>query len=48
MQFSKNKNPFGQFFLAFLKSISNSEHFEKKDDSHNLGIFENTDYEICG
>ena len=31
---SQRQKIFSQFFSAFLKSILNFEHFEKKDDPH--------------
>ena len=33
----KQKN-FSRFFIAFLKSTSNGEHFEKKEESDSLSI----------
>ena len=48
MQLSKKQKTFCQVFSAFFKSISHFEYFEKKDDPHNLCIFENTDYERRG
>ena len=35
-------------FAAYLKSTSNFEHFEKKDDPHRLFIFEIADYQRNG
>ena len=32
MQLSKKQNIFSQFSVQFVKSKSNFEHFEKKDD----------------
>ena len=34
MLVSQKRKLFSQFFSAFLKSILNSEHFQKKDDPH--------------
>ena len=34
MLVSQKRNLFSQFFSAFLKSILNFEHFQKKDDPH--------------
>ena len=34
---------FSAFFAPFLKSTSNLEHFERKDDPHSLSILEITD-----
>ena len=31
---SQKQNTFSDFFAAFLKPISNFEHFQKKDDPH--------------
>ena len=31
---SQKKKTFSQFFIAFLKSTLNYEHFEQKDDPH--------------
>ena len=39
---------FCQFFSTFLKSKSNFEYFEKKDNPHSLCIFQDTDCEILG
>ena len=38
MQLSRKEKDFPKFFLAFLKSNSNFEHFQKKDESHCWGI----------
>ena len=34
MLVSQKRKLFSQFFAAFLKSILNFEHFQKKDDPH--------------
>ena len=34
-----------EIFALFLRSISNFEHFESKNDPHSLGISENKDCE---
>ena len=34
MVVSQKRKTFSQFFSAFLKSILNFEHFQKKDDPH--------------
>ena len=34
MQLSDKQNNFSQFFVPFLESSSNFEHFERKDDRH--------------
>ena len=34
MQLSEKRKNFSQFFVPFLESTSNFEHFEKKDDCH--------------
>ena len=38
MQLSKKQKDVSKFFIAFLKSTSNFEHFEKKDGPHSLSI----------
>ena len=48
MQLSKKVKIFSQFFASFLKSSSNFEHFEKKDDSLIECISENIDCERYG
>ena len=40
MQLPKKQKVVCQIFSEFLKSISNFEQFEKKDDPHSLCIFE--------
>ena len=45
MKVSGKQKTFSQFFSAFLKSSLSFEHFQKKDDSHSLRIFEITDSE---
>ena len=37
---SLKQNTFSEFFIAFLKSTWNGEHFEKKGDSSSLSISE--------
>ena len=37
---SLKENPFSRFFIAFLKSIWNEEHFQKKGESSSLNISE--------
>ena len=34
MILSEKRNRFFQFFVPFVESTSNFEHFEKKDDCH--------------
>ena len=48
MQLSQKQKTFSEFFCAFLKSSSNFEHFQKKDDSHSLGISKITESEKQG
>ena len=36
MQLSKKQKTLAKFLAAFLKSASNCEYFEQKDDSHKL------------
>ena len=44
----KNKRPFVDFFIAFLKCACNLEHFEEKDEYHSLIIWEIMDCERGG
>ena len=37
---SLKQKPFSGFFIAFLKSIWNGEHFQKKEESSSLSISE--------
>ena len=37
---SSKQKPFSEFFIAFLKSIWNGEHFQKKGESSSLSISE--------
>ena len=48
MQLSKKLKTYSQFFFSFLKSSSNFEHFEKKDDIHSQCIYEIIDCQIYG
>ena len=48
MQLSKKLKTFPQFFFPFLKSSSNFEHFEKKDDIHSQCISEIIDCQRYG
>ena len=43
---SEKQNPFSGFFLAFLKSALNLEHFEKKDEYPSLVISRTIDSEV--
>ena len=45
MELSEKLKNFSRFLSAFLKSISNFERFEKKDDPHRFCISEITDSE---
>ena len=45
MQISPKPKIFSLFFIASMKSTSNSEYFEKKDQSHSLSITEIIDCE---
>ena len=38
MQLSKKQKLFSEFSSSFLKSTSNFEHFDKKDDAHSLCV----------
>ena len=40
MQISPKLKTFSGFFIAFLESMLNLEHFQKKDQSHSLSITE--------
>ena len=40
MQTSLKLKTCSRFFIAFVKSTLNLEYFEKKDESHSLGITE--------
>ena len=42
LELSQKLKTFSQFFLPFSKSMLNFEHFQKKDDAHNLFICEAT------
>ena len=46
--FSQRQKTFSQFFLAFLKSALNLEHFEKKDEYPSLVISRIIDSERGG
>ena len=43
MHFSQKQNSFSEFSIAFLKSASNSDWFQRKDEPHSLSISEITD-----
>ena len=43
VQLSQKEENFSQISVAFLKSILNYEHFQKKDHLHNWCISEITD-----
>ena len=47
-QLSEKAKTFSQFFIAFLKSTSNSDYCERKDDSDSLSISEIIDFERGG
>ena len=48
MQLCEKRNSFPQFFVPFLDSRLNFEHFEKKHDGHSSCIAEITDCENLG
>ena len=48
MQLSQKQKYFPEFSCGLLKSGSNFEHFQKKDDSHRWDISEFTDFEKHG
>ena len=43
IQLFKRLKSFYQFFIAFLESTSNFQHFEKKDESQSSAISESID-----
>ena len=45
MELSQKQKTFSEFFTAFLKSILNFKHFEKKRDNHSFCISGITAYE---
>ena len=48
MQLSLKPKTFSDFFLLFLESTSNFQHFEKQDDPHTYFITEITGCERLG
>ena len=48
IQLSQKQKTFSQFCFAFLKSIANSKHFQKKDDPHSWCIWGNRGSEKYG
>ena len=48
MQLSLKPTICSDFFVQFLESTSNFQHFEKKDDRHSYFISEITDCERLG
>ena len=48
IQLSQKQKTFCQFCFAFLKSIANSKHFQKKDDPHSWCIWGNRGSEKYG
>ena len=48
MPLSLKQKTFSGFFIAFLKSTSNGEHFQKKEESSGLSISEIIDSEGGG
>ena len=47
MQISRKLKTFSGFFIAFLESILNLEHFQKKDQSPSLSITEIGNCQTC-
>ena len=47
-QLSSKQKTFFQSFILLLKSASNFERFERKDDVHSSSILEVIESEICG
>ena len=48
MILSQKPKTFSRFYIAFLKSTSKSEYFDKKNKSHSLSISETNDSERDG
>ena len=48
MRLTKKPKTFCRFFIAFLKSTLNFEHFEKKNEPHSSSISEVVDSERHG
>ena len=48
MELSLKQKTLSHFFSPFLKSNSNFEHFQKKDDPHSLCVSEITDSQKHG
>ena len=48
MQLSQKQETFSEIVSAFLKSILNVKHFQKKDDPHNWCVSEITDFKKLG
>ena len=48
MELSQKQKTLSEYFLSFLKSSSNLEHFQKKDDPHSRCISEITDSQKHG
>ena len=48
MQLFEKRKKFSEFFVPYMDSTSNFEHFERKDDRHSQSISEITDCEILG
>ena len=48
MQLSEKQKKFSEFLFAFLKSILNFNHLQKKGKSRSLSIFGNTGSEKHG
>ena len=46
MNLSEKLKVFSQLFTAFLKPTFNFKHFEKRDESHSLGVSEIIDCEM--
>ena len=48
MQLFEKRKKFSEFFVPYMDSTSNFEHFERKDDRHSQSISEITDCEkLC-
>ena len=47
-QLCQKPKTFSAIFIAFFKSTSNFEHFEKEDELHSLNISEVIDTKECG
>ena len=47
MELSETPKTFCKFFISFLESTLNVEHFEKRHEPHSSNISEVIDFERC-